>query len=113
VQYYTVYKITNNRNGKFYIGAHVTSDLNDGYMGSGKLIKRAIAKHGGEHFSKEFLAICDSSEEMFTLEREFVGYEQVNDPECYNLKEGGSGGFDWHNNNPENKWAKKKGGKHP
>ncbi len=39
--YYTVYKITNQINGKIYIGSHKTNDLNDRYMGSGKYLIRA------------------------------------------------------------------------
>jgi hypothetical protein len=30
--FYTIYKITNNVNGKVYIGKHQTKDINDGYM---------------------------------------------------------------------------------
>lgn len=43
--YFYIYKITNNINGKYYIGQHGTEDLNDGYMGSGVKLQRAIAKY--------------------------------------------------------------------
>jgi group I intron endonuclease len=45
---YYIYKTTNNINGKVYIGQRVTSNNieNDDYLGSGKLLLKAIAKYG-------------------------------------------------------------------
>ena len=43
-KHYLVYKTTNLVNGKIYIGKHETNDINDGYLGSGNLIRLAIKK---------------------------------------------------------------------
>ena len=61
--FYTIYKITNNVNGKYYIGKHQTKDLNDGYMGSGKFIKRAIEKYGVKNFTKEIIHVFDNEKD--------------------------------------------------
>ena len=42
MEYYYIYQITNLVNNKIYVGVHKTKDLNDGYMGSGKVIISAI-----------------------------------------------------------------------
>lgn len=88
--HYLVYQITNTLNGKDYIGCHKTENKDDGYMGSGKVLKRAIKKYGLENFKKDILFEASSSEEMFTKEKELV----VLGPQSYNVKEGGHGGFD-------------------
>jgi hypothetical protein len=70
--YFIIYKTTNIINGKYYIGKHKTNDLNDGYLGSGKLLKRAIKKYGTENFHREILHHCKSDEEMNLLEKILV-----------------------------------------
>lgn len=92
--YYTIYKITNKLNSKIYIGMHKTKDLDDGYMGSGKLIRRAIVKNGIENFEKEILHVFDNEEEMRSKEAELVFIGEGS----YNLCNGGKGGFGYINN---------------
>lgn len=91
--FYTIYKITNILDGKYYIGKHKTKDLNDEYFGSGKLIKRAIKKHGIENFTKEILYIFQTEEEMNTKEKELVTLNEMS----YNLCPGGHGGWGYVN----------------
>ena len=88
--YNYIYLITNKINGKIYIGKHSTDKLNDGYMGSGKLIKNAIQKYGLENFTKEYLAFCDTEEKLNWLECFYI--KKYNAKECgYNLTDGGEG----------------------
>jgi hypothetical protein len=68
---------------------HQTKNINDGYMGSGKLIKRAIEKYGVENFIKEILHIFDNELDMRNKEKELV----VLSENSYNILEGGKGGF--------------------
>jgi len=93
--YYTIYKITNKINGNFYIGKHKTKDLNDDYMGSGKLIKAAIKKHGIENFEKEILETFNTEEEMNEAEARLV----VLGEGSYNICPGGQGGWGYVNSN--------------
>lgn len=93
--YYTIYKITNTINDKYYIGKHQTKNLEDGYMGSGRLIKAAIKKYGVENFIKEILHVFDNEQEMNQKEKELVVLSEMS----YNLCEGGKGGFGYINKN--------------
>ncbi len=93
--YYTVYKITNRINNKYYIGKHATNNLDDGYMGSGKLIRKAIKKYGIENFTKEFLHIFNTELEMNEAEANLV----VINENSYNLCPGGHGGFGYIHDN--------------
>lgn len=90
--YHTIYKITNELNGKFYIGTHSTDDLNDSYMGSGIGIKRAIAKYGTVNFSKTILFILPSRDEMFAMEKLLVDNAFLKQIDTYNGNLGGKGG---------------------
>lgn len=89
---YLIYKTTNLANGKIYVGAHATKNMNDGYMGSGIAIKKAIRKYGKENFSKEIISICCNEDEMWNLESEIVDVEFVSRVDTYNIITGGRSG---------------------
>lgn len=88
---HTVYKTTNTINGKYYIGIHSTIDPNDDYLGSGRYLLRAIKKHGREVFKKEIIAICETREQAFFLEKLIVTEEFSRANTNYNTRAGGGG----------------------
>lgn len=110
--YYIIYKITNNLNGKFYIGCHRTKNINDNYMGSGKLLKRAFNKYGIENFRKEILFVFDNPDDMYAKEAEIVNEDFLLEENTYNVNLGGYGGFNYLNNiHPNSKEFKQLGQK--
>ena len=89
-----MYQITNMVNSKIYVGVHTTTNLNDGYMGSGKIIRAAIKKHGIINFRKDILEMFDNAALMFEKETEVVNDEFLLRDDVYNIRRGGHGGFD-------------------
>ena len=87
-----IYRITNLINGKTYIGQHKYKKLNDEYMGSGVLIKRAIKKHEIENFKKEILySRIQYRETADDMERFAIAKERAIGKAEYNLANGGEG----------------------
>lgn len=88
-----IYKITNNVNGKIYIGKD--SRNRKSYMGSGQSIKNAISKYGIENFTKDIIDSADSLEELNQKERMWIDYYRSYIPSIgYNRGLGGEGNWD-------------------
>lgn len=91
-KHHFIYKTTNLLNDKFYIGMHSTSNLKDGYLGSGKRLRYSIRKHGKENFKTEILEWLNDRAELAERENALVHTELLKDPLCMNLVVGGLGG---------------------
>jgi hypothetical protein len=92
-KHHFLYKTVNLLNGKYYVGIHSTSNLKDGYLGSGTRLRRAIRKYGKENFKLEILEFFHTRKDLAKRERELVNEALLQDPMCMNLKPGGDGGF--------------------
>lgn len=90
-----IYKTTNSITGKFYVGMHSTKNINDGYIGSGKILRRSIAKYGREVHTFEVIEILPNREALASREREIVNEELLTDPRSMNIRLGGEGGGGW------------------
>lgn len=71
-QFYLLYKTTNIETGEHYIGVHMTKNLNDGYLGSGKRIQHAVEKYGFEKFHREVLEYCENVDDMYNKEAQVI-----------------------------------------
>ena len=84
-----VYRITNLINQKEYVGVHTTLNLDDGYMGSGIAIMRAVKKHGANNFRKEIIQFFESESDAYDYELQIVNEEYVAREDTYNMTLGG------------------------
>lgn len=93
--FHYVYKTTCLVTNRWYIGVHSTSNLFDGYLGSGLVLSRSINKYGKDNHSIVWLEFFDSREESLRKEAEIVSPEflKTNAGICMNIKPGGSGGW--------------------
>jgi len=80
-------------------------------MGSGKVIKRAIEKHGLENFRKDILEFFENTEDMYAREKEIVSEHFLLREDVYNLRRGGHGGFDYINKMENQEYRKENGKK--
>jgi group I intron endonuclease len=91
-KYYFIYLTENLINHHYYIGFHATNNLNDGYKGSGTLLKRKIKEYRVDNFLSKILEFINPDEwgekEKFWIEkmRSHVKYGNG-----YNLTLGGEG----------------------
>jgi len=88
-----IYKTTCDVTGRYYVGMHSTSNLEDGYMGSGKRLRRSIRKYGEDNHTKEVVAFYDSRELLVEAEKEAITPYMIGDRDCMNLMGGGTGGW--------------------
>jgi group I intron endonuclease len=92
--FYYLYEVKNKINGKIYVGVHRTKNLDDGYMGSGRAINAAIKKYGLTNFEKQILEFFNNAKDMYDKEKQIVNDTFLSDPNTYNIRRGGHGGFD-------------------
>lgn len=93
MKYYYTYKITcteGSFKGKFYFGQHSTNNLDDGYKGSGTLLKKYYKKYSNGYI-KEILAFYDNQEDLNKAERDLIR-PYIDDENCLNISIGGTGG---------------------
>lgn len=87
--YHFIYKTTCIITQKFYVGMHSTSNLEDGYIGSGKILGYSVKKYGRENHTREILEFFPNRETLRVRESEIVNEKFLKDPLCINLMIGG------------------------
>jgi len=92
-----IYKTTNIITGKIYIGQSIVTKRIKSYLGSGKLLIRAINKYGKENFIKEILIEnIDNKHDIDLLEIRCINEYNTVSPHGYNLEKGGNGKCEVH-----------------
>ena len=110
-----VYKITNELNGKMYIGVSNNTDNRfKVHCKSGLPIGSAIRKYGVENFEFEPMAVCGDHSTAYDLEVRFIKNLATIAPNGYNITGGGLGGLCRpHSKETKDKISKSKKGTSP
>lgn len=87
--YNFLYKTLCLETGMYYYGIHSTCTLNDGYLGTGKLIRSSVKKYGPEAHERTIIEFFNSREDASEAERRVVTRALLQDPYCMNLQTGG------------------------
>lgn len=85
---------------------HSTYDLDDGYVGSGLILKRSIAKYSLDLHEVEILSFFSSRKEAADHEQELIR-DKIQDSNCMNIKPGGEGGWTSDEQKENNKKSQK------
>lgn len=104
--YNYIYKTTCNVTGRYYIGMHSTSILEDGYLGSGKRLRYSVKKYGKDNHSKEILEFLPNRIALELRESSIVNGNLLLDQLCMNLTKGGTGGGGFRNDEHKLKFLK-------
>lgn len=96
-----IYKVTNNINGKVYIGQTTRSlrsrwkqhcyAAEDGHKGSHLSLQKDIAKYGPGNFSVKQIDVACSHKELDEKEKYWIKYYDSRQPRGYNYYSGGNG----------------------
>lgn len=79
-------------NGKSYVGKYESSEQHS-YLGSGKLLRRAVHKYGKENFTRIILERYNCVEDCRIGEKKWINLlNAVDSPHFYNIAAGGEGG---------------------
>ena len=96
--YGVVYKITNTRNGKPYVG-QTTRPIKERFREHARcrksLIGKAIRKYGAENFTFEVLEECENAEQLNEREIFWIAELNCKSPNGYNISDGGEGHMGW------------------
>ena len=91
--YHLVYLTRNLINNKIYVGVHSTWNLNDGYLGSGSILSKAISKYNKENFVRIILHYCYDEQQMYEYEQYIVVKYFIERKDTYNIRIGGKTGY--------------------